>query len=662
MRKFFDFSRPNPHRIVASLLIAVLFCMVYAAQPAPKKPDMSLRPKSFTRPKPTQPIKPVIPTADRNRPDRFFLEHADILYNNEEADSAADRQVVSGNVVFTKMGTTLYCDSAYYYPATSSMDAFGHVRMLQGDTLEVKSDYIYYDGLAQLARLRTAGGGNQVSLEHTSKSDGTKKYLYTDSLDYDLRGGLAYFNNGGRMYNQNLKTGARDTLTSLTGQYSTVTKVAEVTGNVSLRNATSRLNTERMLYHTDTRTVDLVERTEIHSGADYINTSSGTYNMATGNATLDSRSFIAHRDEKGYETTLEGDSIVYNHALARSEAYMFSNPLKHPRPMVIVDTARHSILTGGYGFYSDSTKTAYAERYPLLKEFSRPDTIFLRADKVWMQTYNYGVKPLPVLQLDSFSTAADSVRAAEIAEFNENTEYHVAKAYNRARFFRTDIQGIADSITFVSKDSILYLDRKPIVWSGNRMVAGSEIAVHFNDSTADRARLPHNGLIVEEVGEGFYNQLRANKMTAYLKNNTLSHLDAATNVQTIMLPAESDSTYNKLVTTLGDTLKLDLTEGKMDRLTLYAKQGNDVTGSVTPLFLVTKNQYYLPDFISLAGVARFSEMEEALGIISRLRPTYAWYRKGWEDSLGELSFDMEEYFTNPNMGIQSDLSPRAQTQ
>lgn len=652
-----DLRDTYPHRIVALLLIAVVFCLAYAATPAPQKPDMSLRPKSFKRPEPTKPVIPVIPKVNRMDPNKFFLERADILYNNEEADSAAGRQVVSGNVMFRKMGTVLYCDSAYYYPETASMDAFGNVKMVQGDTLTVTSDFIYYDGLGQLARLRTAGRGKQVSLEHTSKGDGTRKHLFTDSLDYNLRSGLAYFNDGGRMYNQNLRTGARDTLVSLTGQYNTNSKVAEVTGNVRISNRSSRLTTDRMLYHTDTRTVDLVAPTQIYSGSDYISTNSGTYNMASGNATLDSRSYIAHHDERGNMTTLEGDSIVYNRALGRSEAFMFSNPAKNPRPMVITDTARHSILTGGYGYYSDSTKTAYARRYPLLKEFSRPDTIFLRADEVFVQTFNYGVKPRPRVILDERSTGVDSLLAAQTDEYNKNSEYHIAKAYNRARFFRNDIQGIADSITFVSRDSMLYLNRKPIVWSGDRMVAGSEIAVHFNDTTADRAYLPHNGLLVEALGEGFYNQLRANKMTAWLKDNSLSRLTADTDVRAILLPAEKDSTYNKMVHAFGDTLRLNMTDGsKLDRLTLLARQGNEVTGSVTPLYIAPKSQYYLPDFVSLAGVSRFSEMADALALISRLRPAYAWYRKGWEDSLGELSFDLEEYFASPDMGIQSDES------
>lgn len=670
---FFNLNSHSPHRIIAALLIAVIVCMAYSQEPVrwqksnskttagakvnpPRKADMSLTPKSYTKPKPTKPVSPQMPDVSRNQPDKFFLEKADLLYSNEDWDTT--RQVVSGNVKFSKLGMVLFCDSAWYYPQTSSMDAFGHVRMLQGDTIEVKADYIFYDGVTQLARLRTAGHGNEISLEHLSRKDNTKKYLYTDSLDYDLLRQLAYFNDGGRMYNHKLTTNERDTLTSRRGEYNTGTRIAEVSEDVYLHNKTSQLRTNRILYHTGSRTVDLVEPTEIYSGPDYIRTDNGSYNMATGNAELTTRSFISHRDSTGAVTTLEGDSIVYNHEQRRSEAYMYSNPLMNPRPMVIVDTARHAILIGGYGFYSDQTKTAYAERYPLLKEFSRPDTTFLRADKIILETFNYGKKPIDPVILDEHSTRTDSIDKQVIDSLNANTEYHIAKAYNRARFFREDMQGIADSITFVSRDSILYLDRKPIVWSGPRIVAGSSIAVHFNDSTADRAELPAKALLAEDLGEGFFNQLRSGKMTAYLENEYLKHLDANTDVQTIFLPMENDSTYNKLVSAIGDTLSVDMNSAQIRKMKLYSREGNDVSGQVIPIYKLQKSQYYLPEFVSLTGVTRFSDMERALKILNSLRPAYAWYRKGWEDSLGELSFELEEYFTNPDMGISPSLSAK----
>lgn len=79
----------------------------------------------------------------------------------------------------------MYCDSACFYEATNSFDAFGHVKMVQGDTLDLVGDMLLYNGLDQLARVR-----HNVVLTHRESK------LYTDSLDYDRLYELGYFSKG----------------------------------------------------------------------------------------------------------------------------------------------------------------------------------------------------------------------------------------------------------------------------------------------------------------------------------------------------------------------------------------------------------------------------------------------------------------------------------
>ena len=86
--------------------------------------------------------------------------------------------------------------------------------------------------------------------------------------------------------------------------------------------------------------------------------------------------------------------------------------------------------------------------------------------------------------------------------------WHMAKAFPRARFFRKDMQGLADTIIFTELDSLLRLNRLPIVWSEERQLRGDTIVVHFNDSTADYARIPSMAMMMEHVEEDFFNQLR----------------------------------------------------------------------------------------------------------------------------------------------------------
>lgn len=62
--------------------------------------------------------------------------------------------MVVGNVVFRHDSLYMYCDSAYYFDQINSFEAFGNVRMEQGDTLFVYGDHLYYDGMTQIAQMR----------------------------------------------------------------------------------------------------------------------------------------------------------------------------------------------------------------------------------------------------------------------------------------------------------------------------------------------------------------------------------------------------------------------------------------------------------------------------------------------------------------------------
>src|SRR5690606_37473316 len=65
-----------------------------------------------------------------------------------------DAQRLIGNVRFKHKGALMYCDSAYLYNTSNSLDAFGNVRVVQGDTLTLVSDKLYYDGNTQFVKVR----------------------------------------------------------------------------------------------------------------------------------------------------------------------------------------------------------------------------------------------------------------------------------------------------------------------------------------------------------------------------------------------------------------------------------------------------------------------------------------------------------------------------
>jgi lipopolysaccharide assembly outer membrane protein LptD (OstA) len=138
---------------------------------------------------------------------RVYLVHADNLHYDQFLNN--DAQVLHGNVHFRHVGANLYCDSAHFYEQSNSFEAWGHVKMLQGDTLKLFSDYAYYDGNEQLAQAR-----HNVILKHRNST------LYTDSLDYDRLYNFGNFFEGGKLVD------GKSTLTSDWVEYHTDTKIA----------------------------------------------------------------------------------------------------------------------------------------------------------------------------------------------------------------------------------------------------------------------------------------------------------------------------------------------------------------------------------------------------------------------------------------------------
>ncbi len=459
-------------------------------------------------------VVPQVPSANRQQKNKVFLEHADYLVADEKIST--EYQILRGNVIFRKEGVFMYCDSAYFYDSSNSLDAFGNVKMIQGDTLFVYSDVMYYSGTDEIAQLRY-----NVKLENKDMT------LYTDSLDYDMVANLGYYFEGGRIVD------SENELVSIYGQYDPNTKDSEFLFDVELRNEKYVMRTDTLHYNTATHIANIVGPTTIVSDSNIIYSQRGWYNTETDKATLYDRSLLVGNN--GIKLT--GDTLYYDRVAGYGEA--FSN-------MILTDSVHNSILDGDYGFHNERENRSFATIRARAREISEGDTLYLHGDTI--RTY----------------MLEDSSRVM-IAEPN-------------VRFFRFNMQGICDSMTYVQRDSMLYMDRHSIIWSGNRQITGNSIDIHMNDSTVDYALLPDYGFMAELIEDVYFNQLSGKEMKAYFVNQELRQLDVSGNVQLIMYPMEEDSTYNKLVDAESSYMIVLLKpQQEIDKITMWPEVTGNVT-------------------------------------------------------------------------------------
>lgn len=466
--------------------------------------------------------------------ERIYLIHADRLRFDQYSNNP-EAQILNGNVAFRHKGAKLYCDSAYFYQASNSFRAFGHVKMYQGDTLSLFSDYAYYDGNDQMAEAR-----HNVVLTHR------KTKLYTDSLNYDRLYGIGYFFEGGKMIDK------QNVLVSDWGEYDTETRKAVFNYNVNLKNPKFVLTTDTLHYDTRTSMANIVGPSKITSGKSIIHTSQGFYDTNREKARLYGRSTLTNNGK-----TLTADSLFHN------EKTKISQGFSH---VVYNDTVNKNQMTSNYFWYNDNTGFAFATDSAVLKEYSQGDTLFVHSDTMKVYTFN----------------------------LNTDSVYRKAHCYNRVRAFRTDVQAVCDSLVYNTKDSCLTMYKDPITWNANRQLLGEVIEVYMKDSTIDRAHVINQALSVEQIPNDTtrYNQIASREMFGYFNKGEINKTEAIGNVQCIYyMQDDKDSSLISMTYLETDTMRMFLQNRKLQ--TIWTCKQNSI---MYPITQIPPDKKELPTF------------------------------------------------------------------
>lgn len=490
-------------KIRDKFFLIALFCLstVWAfaqTQPAMSRDTVSLHEETLTADTVT------------TKTTMIHLEHADTVSFDQEVN--ADVQFLEGNVIFRHDSSYMFCDSAYFFETTNSLEAFSNVRMEQGDTLFVYGNYLFYDGNTEIAYLR-----ENVRMENGQVT------LFTDSLNYERIPDIGYYFDGG------LIVDSLNQLSSFYGQYSPGTKLAIFNDSVRLENPNFTLYSDTLHYDTQSKIATILGPSVIVSDSGTIHSSRGWYNTETDVALLLDRSEVFSGDR-----VLSGDSISYSRDGGVGEA--FGN-------MCLQDTARKVTLEGQYGYYNERTGYAFATDSARALEYSQKDTLYLHADTLEMITID--------------STARE------------------IKAFYGVRFYRTDMQGVCDSMQFNTRDSILYMYKEPVLWNQQYQLYGDTIVVYMNDSTIDYAHVIQFAFAAEHLDSTYYNQLKGNDLKAYFEGQAVRQIDVEGNAESIYYPLDGDGAKIGLNETKSGFLTIWLKDNKLDKLKIWpSPQGN----------------------------------------------------------------------------------------
>lgn len=541
-----------PHLGIASLKHIVLFgvlCLFIdapVAQIRPKQLRKEVLQSMSPQPKPVQKRKnrksinasvaqPVVqPVNPLKKPGAtlVYLENSESLSFDKLLKP--DVQVLVGEVRFRHDNALLYCDSAYFYEKANSLDAFGNVRIVQGDTLFVYGDLLYYDGNTKLARMR-----------HNVRMLNRNTVLTTDSLNYDRQANLAYYYTGGKIVD------SLNVLTSTWGQYSPTTNQAVFRKKVHLINKNFVMDSDTLKYNTKTNIANILGATHIlYNKESDIYTNRGWYNTATEKMMLLDRSLVKQKNGK----TMVGDTIFYDKKAKYAEGFKW---------VVLNDTAQKATLLGNYVYYNELTDKGMATDSAILVDWSSKDTMYVHADTLFR---------------------------------SKDSTYDVVRGYYHVRFYRNDIQGLCDSLTYTARDSILNMNGEPVVWAENNQLSGDYIQALTKNQKVYQVIIKGASMAVQKQDSIYFNQLSGKEIIAYLDSGQLKKVDVNGNAETIYYPIDDkDSTIVGINKTQSSFVYMYIKNKKVQRIVMTSA----TTGNMYPLTQLSGDELYLKNFFWL---------------------------------------------------------------
>ena len=129
----------------------------------------------------------------------------------------------------------------------------------------------------------------------------------------------------------------------------------------------------------------------------------------------------------------------------------------------MIDTLNNIFILGGLAEYYEQNDEVIITKKPTLKIIFESDTLFMHARKF----------------------------------INQNKINKKIIAYNKVKFFKLDLQGKCDSLSYNFKDSVIEMYKEPIIWSENFQMTSDSIQFEIRKNQINKMYLINNPIIVQ---------------------------------------------------------------------------------------------------------------------------------------------------------------------
>lgn len=452
------------------------------------------------------------------------------LKNEERYPGALILSKVDNQVYFDHDGIEVWCDNAVFYKEANFFKAYGNIRMKQGDSVSMTSNYAEYNGNTEFA---FASGNVKMKRPQTT--------LETDSLFFDRLKQEAYYRSGGKV------TDTASVLTSQIGRYFMEVDKYSFINEVVVTNPEYTINSEQLDFYSETGHAYLYGPSTIKSETSTVYCERGFYDTRADNG------YFVKNSQINYDNRiLKGDSLYFNRETSFASA---TNNIS------VTDTINDSRVTGHYAEVFRDKDSVFITKRALAASLQERDTLFIHSDTIMIT----GKPEKRVLR------GFYDVRIFKEDETGENP------MSGRSDSIYSDQQTGLTKLINLNREGGL---RNPVLWSSENQMTGDSIHLMSNTKTEqlDSLLVFDNAFLIQRDTIEGYNQVKGKILTGYFQDNELYEVIIDKNTETLHYMRNNDSDLIGINKTLASSIRILFQEREIRDIYYY----NQIDGKLTP--------------------------------------------------------------------------------
>lgn len=193
---------------------------------------------------------------------------------------------------------------------------------------------------------------------------------------------------------------------------------------------------------------------------------------------------------------------------------------------------------------------------------------------------------------DSLFIAADTMFYHFKTDLNEEEKI---LGRRHVRFYKSDMQGKCDTMTYDMSDSIIRMRVEPVLWTDNSQMTATTIDIKTANHTIDSLFQKGQAFIISQDTIEGYNQIYGTEMVSCFKEGELHHVNVTNSSKALSWLREDDGSLIGINITASKDMVIFIKDQTISRIKYYS----EIDETLYPEDKIKESERYLDGFLWL---------------------------------------------------------------